>query len=235
MFDKGANDESFWPSISDLMSGLMLVFLLISIAYMRNVEEEKRSIKKVAVAYQETQADLYQNLMSEFEKDLPKWKAEIDKKTLSVRFTEPDVLFKTGSFEVTPAFQAILRDFFPRYLSIIFSNKFKNSVSEIRIEGHTSSEWGNSGKTPRDTAYFLNMDLSQQRTQSVLKYCYSLIHNRTQRELMKKYVTANGLSSSHTILAASGKEDKRKSRRVEFRTKTNAEEKIVEIIQKIQK
>jgi len=235
MFERTKDDaEGYWPSISDLMSGLMLVFLLIAIAYMHNVEQGRRRIEKVAVTYQETQVSLYESLMNEFKKDLPKWKATIDKDTLSVKFMEPEVLFKSGCSDVTPAFKAILNDFFPRYLNILFSPTYEASIDEIRIEGHTSSEWDN-GKASKGVAYFHNMSLSQDRTRSVLEYCYRITAGAEQKEKMRKYVTANGLSSSHLVTNQSGRELKRLSRRVEFRTRTNAEQKIVEIIREIER
>ncbi len=228
------NSEDYWPAISDLMSGLMLVFLLIAIAYMHNVAEGQKRIKKVAVAYQEAQVSLYESLMDEFKKDLPKWKAKIDKETLSVQFMEPEVLFRTGSAEVTPTFKQILNDFFPRYLEILFSDKYSGNIDEVRIEGHTSSEWSNGHASP-EIAYFNNMRLSQDRTRAVLQYCYSLATNVDQQSKMRKYVTANGLSSSQLEKDNSGKELKKLSRRVEFRTRTNAEHKIVEIIEEFNK
>jgi outer membrane protein OmpA-like peptidoglycan-associated protein len=226
--------EDYWPSISDLMSGLMLVFLLIAIAYMYNVEQGKQRTEKVAITYKQTQVDLYESLMAEFEEDLPKWKAIIDKDTLSVSFLEPDVLFNSGSAEVTPAFKDILNDFFPRYLNILFSPKYESSIEEIRIEGHTSSEWDN-GKAPKDVAYFHNMALSQDRTRSVLKYCYLITNDADRRTRMRQYVTANGLSSSQLVKDGSGRELKGLSRRVEFRTRTNAEQKIVQILREIER
>jgi hypothetical protein len=45
-------DSDHWMSVSDLMSGLMIVFLLISIALMRTALIERDKIKQVAVAYQ---------------------------------------------------------------------------------------------------------------------------------------------------------------------------------------
>ena len=212
----------------------MLVFLLIAIAYMHNVEEGQKRIKKVAVAYQETQVSLYNRLMVEFEDDLPKWKARIDKETLSVQFMEPEVLFKTGSAEVTESFKLILDDFFPRYLRIIFSKEYEECIDEIRIEGHTSSEWG-SDESDNDSAYFNNMRLSQDRTRSVLIYCFSIAGDSTQKIKMRKHITANGLSSSRLIMDKKGFEQKQLSRRVEFRTRTNAEQKIVEIIEQFEK
>ncbi|QJB56562.1 OmpA family protein [Pseudodesulfovibrio sp. zrk46] len=235
MFARTKSDsEGYWPTISDLMSGLMLVFLLIAIAYMHNVEQGKKRIEKVAVTYQKTQVSLYESLMNEFKTDLPKWKAEIDPDTLSVKFMEPEVLFQSGCSDVTPAFKAILNDFFPRYLNILFSPEYADSISEIRIEGHTSSEWDN-GKASKEVAYFNNMALSQDRTRSVLEYCYQITGDAEQRARMRKYVTANGLSSSHLVTDGTGVEQKALSRRVEFRTRTNAEQKIVEIIMEIER
>ena len=67
--------ESEWVSISDLMSVLMMIFLFVAISYMHNVQQSQLQVKKITVAYQELQTDLYQELWKEFEKDLPKWKA----------------------------------------------------------------------------------------------------------------------------------------------------------------
>lgn len=232
MFHISHNDEEHWPSISDLMSGLMIIFLLIAIAYMRDIAEGQQRIKKIAVTYQESQVALYEKLKEEFKDDLPKWQANIDRDTLSIQFFEPEILFKTGKSDVTPRFQEILADFFPRYLQILFSDEFKDSIAEIRIEGHTSSEWGQ-GVSSEDENYFNNMQLSQDRTRSVLMYCYSLINDPILKDMMKKYITANGLSSSKLIFTDKGYEDKIKSRRVEFRTRTNSENRIVQILDEL--
>jgi len=230
--------EDDLSSISDLMSALMIIFLFISISYMQSVkaekdriEENQRRIKKIAVAYQELQVNLYDELYKEFKDDLPKWKATIEKKTLSVRFEEPDVLFATGSADISDRFQEILRDFFPRYIRIISSENYRKSIEEIRIEGHTSSEWN--GNVSEEDAYFSNMSLSQDRTRSALRFCLDLIENLSEREWARKFITANGLSSSHPILASEQIEDKEKSRRVEFRTRTKAEEKVVQLIEEM--
>ena len=45
-------DSEHWISMSDLMAGLMMVFLVISVAFMRYVQIEKDKVKEVAVAYQ---------------------------------------------------------------------------------------------------------------------------------------------------------------------------------------
>jgi len=224
--------EGEWISISDLMTGLMIIFLFIAICFMDNLQAKANQIKRVAVAYQEVQESLYNDLDKEFKNDLEKWKAEILKDTLSVRFNEPEVLFKVGSFEVTGRFKSILQDFFPRYIKIMNSPKYRNNIEEIRIEGHTSTEWSQN-VTKMDT-YFLNMKLSQDRTRAVLEYCIDMIDTESEKEWAVKYITANGLSYSR-IVTTDGEENKIRSRRVEFRSKTAAEKKVVEIIEEIKK
>lgn len=225
-------EDNYWASVSDLMSGLMILFLLISIAYMLNVAEGQSRVRAIAVNYKDFQLELYHDLMAEFQDDLPKWQAQIDQETLALRFLEPDVLFSSGKAELNDRFKEILNDFFPRYIRIIFSDKYRANIEEIRIEGHTSSEWGNDDIT-KDEAYFHNMALSQERTRSVLSYCYHLESVREYKTLMRKYITANGLSSSQPILREDNTENVALSRRVEFRTRTNASQKITEILQQL--
>jgi outer membrane protein OmpA-like peptidoglycan-associated protein len=219
------SDEEHWISVSDLMAGLMVIFLFIAISYMKDIVVEKERIEQVAITWNETQDALYQKLLNEFEKDLPKWQAEIDRDTLSVRFKEPSILFASGEAALNPAFKSILDDFFPRYLRVL--RKFKGEISEVRIEGHTSSEW--TGASDHLDAYFKNMKLSQDRTRSVLRYSLSLPYIDTDRKWARETITANGLSSSQPILVK-GIEDSQLSRRVEFRVRTNAERRIVNIL-----
>lgn len=210
-----------------MMSGLMMVFLFIAITYMINVVKEKDKIKEIAITYNRLQTDLYNDLNEEFKEDLEKWNAEIDRQSLAVRFDSPDVLFETGSSAIRPSFQRILADFFPRYISILADKKYREDIEEIRIEGHTSSDW--STDVSPDLAYLLNMQLSQDRTRSVLEYSLGLKAIKPDRDWVRAYLTANGLSSSKLILV-NGKEDRALSRRVEFRVRTNAERRIVKIV-----
>ena len=160
--------EEHWISISDMMAGLMVIFLFIAISYMLHVKDETEKIKAIAVVtYIQMQLDLYADLDAEFKEDLKRWNADLDDKTLTIRFKEPDVLFEPGSIDVRSKFEEILDDFFPRYIKILRQPKYKNEIAEIRIEGHTSSEWKED--TSPEEAYIENMKLSQGRTRSVLK------------------------------------------------------------------
>lgn len=228
IFESKESEGEHWISISDMMSGLMMVFLFIAITYMITVIREKDKIKEIAVTYNRLQNDLYDALNNEFKNDLENWNASIDRQTLSVKFESPEVLFKLGSSQLESKFETILEDFFPRYIKILTNEKYKSDIDEIRVEGHTSSDWAI--QCPPDIAYFNNMQLSQDRTRSALEYVLMLPNLGGNKDWVKKYLTANGLSSSKTILTKNGEEDKDKSKRVEFRVKTNAEKRIVKII-----
>lgn len=226
----GEGEGSHWLSISDLMAGLMMVFLFIAIALMRSAFIERDQIREIAVAYQENQVAIYHALLAEFEYDLVTWDASIDQETLSFEFRSPDVLFAPGATAIRPRFQQILNDFFPRYLETL--KAFQESVNEIRVEGHTSSDW--MGAASDTEAYFLNMALSQGRTQSVLRYVYDLPAIEAERSWVKQTFAAVGFSSSRLVLNEAGQEDPERSRRVTFRVITNAETQIRRIIEESQ-
>jgi len=223
---RGRDESHHWLSVSDLMAGLMMIFLFIAITYMRFVQIERDQIKEIVVIANDTQIAIYEALQEEFHDDLHRWNAELDRQTMTVRFKEPDVLFDRNSDRLKLEFKEILADFFPRYVRRL--NAFRESIDEIRIEGHTSSEWH--AGVSKEEAYFLNMDLSQRRTQSVLRYCYTL-PRVADHPWLKRNIAAVGLSSSRLVLRQDGAgEDYEASRRVEFTVKTNFERRIIRTI-----
>lgn len=220
-------NEEQWISISDVMSVTMMIFMFLTVLFMVTVQVDKESIEKIAVTYNRLQDSLYDDLKREFRDDLPKWSAELHRETLSITFKEPDVLFDEGKAHLKEKFQNILIDFFPRYLRILTGPEYKADIEEVRIEGHTSSEWTTS--TDPKTAYFNNMALSQQRTRAVLEYVLNLNAVSQDFSWLQERLTANGLSSSKPVIE-NGRENRERSRRVEFRVRTNAEKRIVQIL-----
>lgn len=223
-------DDSHWLSVGDLMSVLMIVFLFIAIALMRHAFIERDKIKQVAVAYQQNQVSIYEELKSEFEKDLEAWNADIDENTLTFTFKSPDVLFREGDTNLNEKYKELLKNFFPRYMSVL--QTYRDSINEIRIEGHTNSRW-NKDTSERDS-YFNNMQLSQGRTQSVLMFIHDLASSESYRDWIKQNFAAVGLSSSKLVLDEMGQEDPVKSRRVSFRVITNADIQIKQILESAQ-
>lgn len=213
-----------WLTVSDLMTGLMMVFLFIAIVFMMNTQKENQKIKDVAVAYQQNQVAIFEALEAEFNDDLQKWGATIDKETLAFNFQSPDVLFANNETALSVAYKEILNDFFPRYINVL--RPYRDSLDEIRIEGHTSSA-GFRGASDAQ-AYFYNMNLSQGRTRAVLELAYQLMPQEV--DWIKANIAAVGFSSSRLVFI-DGVEDAALSRRVSFRAITNADIQIKRILE----
>ena len=211
--------NDFSLSTGDLMAGLLFIFILLLMGALLQVQEKAEEDELIVHQYDLIKTELYDELHEEFKDNLPAWHASIDS-TLCIRFQEPAMLFDNNMYILKPLFKDILNDFFPRYIEVLNRPKYKDNIVEIRIEGHTDS----------NGEYFHNMELSQNRTRSVLAYCFSLM-SEEQITWAKSLITANGLSSSQPILK-NGVEDKTLSRRVEFRVRTNAEKHLEEIVNK---
>ncbi len=219
--------DGHWISVSDLMAGLMMVFLCIAIFMMRSMLDERDKVRKMAVSYRENQVAIYESLMAEFEKDLPRWGANIDRDSLTFSFSTPDSMFETGESVISEFYQNILSEFVPRYMKVL--SPFHVSIEEVRLEGHTSSGWSQTQNAHE--AYFKNLELSQDRTRSVFHYITTLENTALYHEWLQANMAAVGYSSSRPIINEQGHEDSEGSRRVAFRVITNSELKIKDIIE----
>ena len=228
--------EDHWVPLRDLMTGLMMIFLLVAIVFMLQVKrneakivEAQNKVRDIATHYTDLRGQLYQELSAEFKGDLAKWRASI-KPDLTVRFEEPTVQFDTGAAAVKESFKTILNSFFPRYIKILRSPKYADAIEEVRIEGHTSALWKNLAP---DLAYYENMKLSQERARSVLIHVFGIPLIRDDYDQVRwilARVTANGLSSARRLLLPDGGEDFVGSQRVEFRVRTTAEDQLSKIL-----
>ncbi len=226
---------SEWISISDMMAGIMMIFLLVAVSYMvvisstekrlalQNAEllELNRQMSDIAKTHQNLQVKLYNDLIAEFSNNLEEWNAEIDTDN-TVRFREPDILFDQGQKVVKIRFKEILDDFFPRYIKILSQEKYKDDIEEIRIEGHTSTERKNTDSL--EVRYLANAELSQARALEVLKYCFEYTNISPHKQWLIKVLRANGLSFAKPL------ESQELSRRVEFKTLTKSDQKILKIL-----
>lgn len=219
--------NNIWMSVSDLMTGLMIIFLFIAVAYISRVKKNQNVLSD----YVETKYKLHDRLVNEFKGDTAKWQMTIGR-DLSMKFNNPNVLFASSSYELTPQFKSILNQFLPKYLHILLTDSLRKNIQEIRIEGHTDNvRYDQYDKDP----YIANVILSQQRSLSVLRYLREMpsfkSYSAADKRLLEYWFTANGLSygksldSNWQYTIKSGKPiDKQKSRRVEFRIITTGEE-----------
>lgn len=226
--------EREWIGVSDLMSVLMMVFLFIAILFMLRVESDSQqmeqqhaAMKTIAEAYDETRHGLHDALQRAFDGDLRGWGAEILPDG-TMRFNRPDALFAVGSSALSGEFKTTLRKFFPRYVAVLSSREWRDDIGEIRIEGHTSSDWR--GAEGGAETFIQNAKLSQARAFAVLEYAYQLPTVAEERMWLRDVLRATGVSFSRPVLE-NGAENQQRSRRVEFHAVTKAGEKIIDILQ----
>jgi outer membrane protein OmpA-like peptidoglycan-associated protein len=231
--------DSHWIPLADLMTVLMIIFLFMAISYMIVIKKKQNDQNKIFKEYEETKIGLFHDLDSTFRKDAQKWNLKLDR-DLSIKFTNPQVLFDEGSSDIKNEFKIILLEFLPKYLGVVMQDKYKDKIAEIRIEGHTNTKPINKTSDP----YIDNMELSQNRARNVLAYlrtqdCFTKLAIG-KKEILQFWLTANGLSFGRTVDAKDGLSlfsrnpiDNDKSRRVEFRIVTTSDEIIQEAIKKM--
>ncbi len=226
MFRRENDETSNWISTTDLMSGMLVLFLFISVLLTQQENETKGKLKAINENAIIAQRELQNSLNREFgAKGLSRYNLNSGddlSKVGHASFFDGESRFKQGSAGLTDDFENELRAFLPKYLRAIkqCDDKDKNLIKEIRIEGHTSSEWHDN--VSPDQAYINNMELSQARTRAILEFALEEPSLREFRPLIKEKLTANGLSSSKLkYKPGTNVEDKEASRRIEFRVVVN--------------
>jgi outer membrane protein OmpA-like peptidoglycan-associated protein/uncharacterized protein YcfL len=155
---------------------------------------------------------LYEALQEEFQDDFDKWNAELTKDDLMFRFNNPAAIFEVGDSSLKEGFTDILTDFFPRYLKVL--TEYKENIEEVRIEGHTSSEYTSA---KNDTQrYEMNKTLSEKRAKAVRDYVVTTIADEN-KQWAEETFKAYGMAYDDLIYNPDGTENKIASRRVDFK------------------
>ena len=223
-FESSTSAGDFNLSISDMMSALCAIFVLLCIGIILQ-------LKQISEHYVNTKYTLYRDLNKEFSADLEKWNAEIDAENLSICFKDPEVLFVMNQANLRTTYKQILDDFFPRLLKVV--TNYENLIEEIRIEGHSAeaTQAIKQGRVTERQDYEQGMELSQSRTRSVLSYCLNDTKYPKENEWIRSKIIAIGYSKSRPV-KVNNKIDWNASRRVEFKIKLNSDSEIQKYLTK---
>lgn len=217
-------NEDYWIPLADVMTGMMLVFMLALAMFVIKINSTQikvvkaiQSVKQVEDTQQQfnlARYNLGMAIESNFAQSALKWSATIDPKNLTIGFNNGEILFATGKSQLNGKFKLILDDFFPRLLSIVQSPAYESYVQGISIEGFSSSKWADKNL---DEAYLKNMKLSEERSLSVFNYLFRDSKLISNRDYLMNNVSVTGNSSAHLVRLNDGREDISSSQRVEFR------------------
>jgi chemotaxis protein MotB len=141
----------------------------------------------------------------------------IDEKSGAIKFSS-NILFDQGAYKLKEESKKELNGVLKNYISTLLEDKeIRKYIHGITIEGHTNS----------DGSYLSNLQLSQQRALEVMQFLYE--SNTINKELLNKYVSSSGKSSSELIYNKDGSEDKDNSRRIEIKFIIKNDEAVKEL------
>jgi outer membrane protein OmpA-like peptidoglycan-associated protein len=216
---RGSKEEAekpFWISFSDLMSALMVLFLVVmSVALLavtkRESEEERakaQRVKEVAELLQRAQA-----AANEFD--------GVKVEGQSINFGK-QANFDYGSYQLTQDKAVLLRAFVPKVLKIANDPLGKKWFKNIVVEGFTDQQG----------SYLFNLNLSLQRSQRVLCVLFSppmmteTPLNDEEKEQIRDLFLVGGYSSNSA--KKTPEESRRIELRLEFRDKPKNEDSLEE-------
>lgn len=204
------NDEttqdSFTISISDLMSGLLAIFILVLSYFILNFSQATAQLTQNDV----TRAELLRFMQKELERE--GIKVTVDEQHGILRISE-GVLFDVGAADVKPQGQIVIRKLSSVLETALESEQFQGRVETIFIEGHTDN-------VPIVTEMFpSNWELSTKRAINTWLTMSSANPKLTTILNDKKEIifSVSGYADTRPIAENSTEEGRRDNRRIDIR------------------
>lgn len=230
--------HNVWMSVSDLMTGLMIIFMFIAVSYISKNQENESVLRK----YVDAKKELHQKMEQELRSAIQNKDIELSP-DLSMRFSKAETCFDVGDWQLKKEFKETLRDVMSKYFDLILMDSLRVNIKEIRIEGHTDTLQIKQGNQMYDSDKFIsNVKLSQQRALSVLKFLKDSVASKyegEEKEFLEYWLTSNGLSYSKAldsdgefVFLSKKPIDAVKSRRVEIRLITRGDEILENFVSK---
>lgn len=201
---RGGRDEAekpFWISFADLMTALMVLFLVVMgvalLAVTKNVtEKEKRE--------EQHRKDI-ELILDRFQAAAKRYNGiKIDRDRQVIDFGDR-ARFAFGKSNLTPEQEVVLRQFVPEILTLANGDLGKRVLKRVVVEGYTD----------RTGTYLSNLNLSLQRSERVLCSMFATVGEsllvENQKEDVRNLFLVGGYSFNDS------KETDEESRRVEMR------------------
>lgn len=227
-------DVDYWMSYSDLMAGLVLVFILLLVFFITLAKQDLEQ-KQQELLDQRQLLDRQTQQLETVDRDvarvlgireqiLLRVKTRFEAAGKNVSFDDntgairlgSNILFREGSSRLSRKGRETLEHVIPLYYEALLGDEqLRDHVDQIVFEGHTNTNY--SGDDDPDRAYLYNLRLSQRRAYEAMEYVIDSDIGASYEA--KELLAANGYSSSRIIYEdeARTQEDKERSRRIEIR------------------
>ena len=205
-------------SLTDLMTSLAVIFILLLVAMLNNQRQETAGAKNLVLSKLEAALEKFKLKGVEVKSD-PK-----DPLVLLVIVPEDLLSFERGKAEIPSTGQEFLSTFAPNFVST--ACELGDGISSIVVEGHASSE-GNVDD---------NLILSQKRSMAVVQQSLAAVDKSPQKAEQEDHkcflslVSAAGRGSAEPILTKDGVEDRPHSRRVVFKVRIKSLEERKDLV-----
>jgi len=227
---QNADDSNiFWITMTDLMLGLVIVFMLLFVfaitGYGEKTEQVSHLKKKLKTLTKKERIYYSRKFSAEIKKELEAQglDADIDANTAQIKISNVE-LFDLNSYELSESGKAYLDKFFPEYINTLLKNdKVRKNLHHIIIEGHTDSHSFYGAKT-QEEQFLKNMNLSLLRANSIANYMFTTNYDKKYTDDLTKLIIIEGKSFTEPVLTKDKTEDYDASRRVELSLLFKADE-----------
>lgn len=201
---RGGRDEAekpFWISFADLMTALMVLFLVVMgvalLAVTKNVTEREKA--------QEQHRKDIELILERFTEAAKRYDGiKVDKERRVIDFGDR-ARFAFGKSNLAAEQESVLRQFVPEILTLANDDLGKKVLKRVVVEGYTD----------KTGSYLSNLNLSLQRSQRVLCTMFSMGGANLLSDQQKEEVRSLFLVGGYSFNAA--KDTDEESRRVEMR------------------
>jgi outer membrane protein OmpA-like peptidoglycan-associated protein len=204
------NDSGLASSLTDLMTSLAVIFILLLVAALNNAQQKgMATVTNILVDLQNALKGFIQQDKVEVSRD--------EKDPLGLLVVVPESLlgFQKDKSEIPAPGQRFLAKFLPVLAQTTCSDRFRSEIGSIVVEGHASSE----GEEKH------NLQLSQERSMAVVQQSLDILDkqqsprekSQSLRSCFLDLLSATGRGSADPLPDASGQEDKGRTRRVQFK------------------
>jgi flagellar motor protein MotB len=201
---RGTRDEAekpFWISFSDLMTALMVLFLVVMgialLAVTKNVSEREKQ--------EEQHRKDVEAILDKFVAAAKRYEGiKVDRSRQVIDFGDR-AQFAFGKWSLAPEQENVLRQFVPEILTLANGDLGKRVFKRVVVEGYTD----------KTGSYLSNLNLSLQRSQRVLCTMFATTGSSLLTEEAKESVRSLFLVGGYSFNAA--RDTAEESRRVEMR------------------
>lgn len=207
----GKGSGAFTSSLTDLMTSLAIIFILLFVVVLKQANDQARKAKDTVRAELDA---LVQEESLALKQD-PK-----DPLTLRVAVGENQLKFGLGSSRLTPDGSKFVAGFFGNFATKICGSSLRDKIDSVVIEGYTDR----SGET-RPEGTQRNIQLSQERSYAVLTRALASVESRRDvYQCLLDLTSASGRGSTNPVVGEGGKYEADKSRRVEIKIRVRSSE-----------